>query len=534
MSNESRKDKRELKRKKRSPFKIFLVVLLLIFVGAGGAFALYVNHLGKKITSNSSVEAKHVKSGEAINFLLLGVDAGDYNGKDEHQRSDTMMLIRYIPKTDQVYILSIPRDTKVKINGKTQKINAAHAIGGPELTIKTVEELLDVDVNYYGSINYEGFRACVDAIGGLTVIPPRDMKYKASDIQINFNKGEEVHLDGEKAEQFVRWRKNSNNNGGYPTGDVGRAETQQEFMVKFLEKLKSPEGITKLIPLINTATSYAQTNMDPSKILSYGKDLIDVDPSKIEKMVLPGEAFHDPDDRTWYYLFDEEKSQDVLNIYRGITGLSSGDNNTTPLNNENITIDIFNATSKSGLAAQYQKRFEQLGFKIGVIGTYENKDEVTRVLYGGEAYGISNLKNYLQNVKYVKESGRKPNSVKIVLGKDAIGEGIMTGSGQTINQNNNNSQGVSADKSSYTVKILNSTGKSGLAAKYKEMLETKGYKVVSIDNSKGSKLSTTEIGYSLNQNFANTVKGDLGAGKVTRSSDNSADIVIILGTDVID
>ncbi|MEF9953020.1 MAG: LCP family protein [Clostridium sp.] len=532
MSNESRKDRRVIKRKKRSPFKIFMVVLLLMFVAAGGAFALYVNHIGNKLTTKSQIEAKHVKNGDPINFLLLGVDAGDYNGKNEHQRSDTMMLIRYIPESDKVYILSIPRDTKVKIKGKTQKINAAHAIGGPELTIKTVEDLLDVEVNYYGSINYEGFRACVDAIGGITVVPPRDMKYKASDIEINFNKGEEVHLDGEKAEQFVRWRKNTNNTGGYPTGDVGRAETQQEFMVKFLEKLKSPEGITKLIPLINTATSYAETNMDPSKILSYGKDLIDVDPAKIEKNVLPGEAFHDPEDKTWYYLYDESKAQDILNIYRGVTSLSSGDNNTTPLNNENITIEIFNATGKSGLEREYQKRFENLGFKIGYIGSYENRAEVTKVVYGGQEYGISNLKNYLQSVDYEKDSTKKPNTVRIVLGKDAINGGIMIGGGSS-SQSNNSFNAGDTDKSKYKIEILNSTGKSGLAAKYKEKLEARGYKVVSVGNSKGEKLTTTEIKYSNSKSFAETLKGELGAGNVTRSSNNSADVVIILGTDVI-
>ncbi|KMT21557.1 LCP family protein [Clostridium cylindrosporum] len=531
MSNETRQGRRKVKKKKRSPLKIFLITLLILFIGSGGVFAYYLKSLGDKVTSKSQSEAKKVEKGEPMNFLLLGVDAGDYNGKEEHQRSDTMMLVRYIPKTDKIYMLSIPRDTKVKINGKTQKINAAHAIGGPDLTIKTVEDLLNVDVNYYGRINYEGFKACVDAIGGVKVVVPRDMHYKASDIKINFKKGETVLLNGEKAEQFVRWRKN-NNGGGYPTGDVGRAETQQVFMVNFLEKLKSPEGISKLIPLLNTVTNYADTNMDMSTIMEYGKELMNVDPSSVQKEVLAGEAYHDNEVGTWYYLYDKVKAEPYLSNFRDASGASSAGNDSTPLNNENLNISIINSTGVSGLAAQYKERLESLGFNITNISTQSTKKKKTEVRYNGEDYTISGLKNYLNDVNYIKDNGDNIKDIKIILGNDALNGGILVGS-STSSDIFTESKSDESIKKSKSIKILNSTPKSGLAARYKEKLERQGYKVVEIGNYNGE-LRQTEIRYKDDNNFATEVASGLGTGKIISSNDKSADIIVVLGADVID
>lgn len=532
MSNETRQGKRQerrkVKKKKRSPLKIFLISLLILFVTAGGVVAFYVNSIGNKITSKSKIEAKKVKKGEPVNFLLLGVDAGDYNGKDEHQRSDTMMLIRFIPETDKIYILSIPRDTKLKIKGKTQKINAAHAIGGPELTINTVEDLLDVKINYYGSINYEGFRKCVDAIGGVQVVVPRDMKYNASDIKIDFKKGETVLLDGENAEKFVRWRKDGKG-GGYPTGDVGRAETQQVFMVEFLKKLKSPQGLTKLKPLIDTVAEYSETNMDLGTIMSYGTELMNVDLSTIEKEVLAGEA--KKENGVWYYIYDEKNAQDFLNNFRDSSGMSSSGNKNTPLNNENLDINIYNATGVQGLASQYKERLKKLGFNVGEPRTESNKKDKTEIRYGGEEYSISSLKNYLTDVKYIKDSKLKTGEVKIILGKDAVNGGILIGSSPSYNDLDQSS--IKNDKSVKNIKILNSTNHSGLAAKYKEKLEHQGYKVVGIDNY-SQRLNETQIKYKNDKEFANDVANSIGAGKVKASSDMSVDITVILGSDAID
>ncbi|WDC83883.1 LCP family protein [Caloramator sp. mosi_1] len=144
---------------------------------------------------------------KSTNILLIGVDAGDYEHKEAPKRSDTIMLVHLEPKDKKIYIYSIPRDTRVKFNGEYRKINSIHAIGGINSLKEQIETMLKIKIDHYIKVDYNSFRELVDAIGGIDVIIPFDMNYDARDIKIHFKKGEKVHLDGLKAEQFVRWRK---------------------------------------------------------------------------------------------------------------------------------------------------------------------------------------------------------------------------------------------------------------------------------------------------------------------------------------
>jgi LCP family protein required for cell wall assembly len=204
---------------------IFTVVLLTLAVTAGAVVYHFLNSFSNKSGQNndSLIGLKEVKAGEPLNILLLGVDVGTVGSDNSPKRSDTMMVFHYDPKTSEMVMVSIPRDTKVTINGSSEKINAANAIGGTELAIKSVEKLLGIDINYYVEINYEGFRKFIDAIGGIDTVIPFDMNYDDDfqDLHIHFKKGQKVHLDGQKAEEFVRWRKN-NDGTGYAEGDLGR------------------------------------------------------------------------------------------------------------------------------------------------------------------------------------------------------------------------------------------------------------------------------------------------------------------------
>lgn len=520
-------DRKARREKKSSPLKIFLITLLVLFLTSGAVLAYYVNFLGNKMGDNTGTVAKKVEAGEPINVLLLGVDAGDYTEQHTHQRSDTMMLVRYIPETNKVYMLSIPRDTKVKIDGKTHKINAAHAIGGPSKAIKSVEDLIDVDINYYASINYEGFKECVDAVGGVDIVVPQNMHYKASDITINFKKGENVHLNGADAERFVRWRKN-NDGTGYALGDVGRAETQQVFMVKFLEKVKSAEGITKLPTLLNTVANYTKTNMDVGTIMDYGKGAVNIDTSTLQKGVLPGEAFYDKEAKTWFYIYDEIKDDGFLEKFRGKDEKNKSGGSIFSSNDLNMS--IYNGTRENGLASKYQDKFKKLGIKITKIDTDPNKRETTEVSYSGDKSKIKNLEEILVGVKYKKDSSLGENEVKVVLGKDALDGGILKESSASFDSLDGKNI---TDKSSKTIKILNSTAKSGLAGRYKEKLESQGYKIAEIGNHP-TEVHGTQVKYKDDKAFADEVVKSLGTGFSASSPEITADIEIILGSDVID
>ena len=156
------------------------------------------------------------------------------------RRTDTMMVLNYNPSTKKAQIVSIPRDTMIEVDGaigengnsqKYWKMNAAYAIGGDEEVTNQIEDILEIQINYLVKIDYNAFRNIIDAIGGVEMYIDQDMYYDddGQNLHINFKAGETVNLDGKKAEEFVRWRKN-NDGTGFANGDLDRIENQQKFI----------------------------------------------------------------------------------------------------------------------------------------------------------------------------------------------------------------------------------------------------------------------------------------------------------------
>lgn len=341
------------------------VIFITVFVVSGMILYGYLNSFsGKNDGDNGGIiEPKEIKRGEPFNVLLMGVDVGTVGSKNSPKRSDTMVVFHYDPETNEVAMVSIPRDTKVTIKGSPEKINAANAYGGKELAIKTVEDLLDIEINYYVEVDYEGFRKFVDAIGGIDVIIPYNMNYDddAQDLHIHFKKGQSVHLDGQKAEEYVRWRKN-NNNTGYAEGDLGRIKTQQDFMVKMLEKLKSPAIIPRLPAIIKILPEYINTNMDAMAIINMSKDVLPkINTESIQKYTLEGES--KIINGIWYFIYQPEKNRDVIAMLGGNPPQTA-----QKVNNKDIKVQVFNASGINGAAAKVRRGLEEKGYTVVGIG----------------------------------------------------------------------------------------------------------------------------------------------------------------------
>jgi polyisoprenyl-teichoic acid--peptidoglycan teichoic acid transferase len=393
---------------------VFFIIAAVIIAGIGATS--YGYFIVQKL-SNGEKNTKKVDVNKPINVLLLGVDAGNYEAKTEsknRRRSDTIMVVRYNPEDKKAYILSIPRDTKVNINGHTEKINVAHAIGGHEKTIEVVENLLDINIDYYAKIDYKGFRECVDAIGGVDMIIPRDMHYDAYDINIHFNKGETVHLDGEKAEQFVRWRKN-NNGEGYAMGDLGRISTQQEFMLKVIEKLKTPAGMLKIIPLMNTAAEYVETNISSKAMISYAIKLKGIESSNIEKRILEGEPKYVGG--VSYFVYSHDENAEYLENFKR----NYVENNNENIDRAQVSITILNSTGVNGLALSYKEKMENLGYEVVEIGNYSERLEETIINdFSGKEYGDF-VKQDIKLGKVVeKQDVDSKVNVVVILGTDSV------------------------------------------------------------------------------------------------------------------
>lgn len=368
-------------KKKKTILTKILLTLLTIIISMVIVVGIYFYEGLSKLSEGAKEINKQLQNGSAlvenagdenvreseikrsINILALGVDIGTPGAEDENdpKRTDTMMLLHYNSDSDKVDIISIPRDTLIKIKGKNIKINSAHAIGGVEYAVDAVEKLLNINIDYYGKVNYEGFRKLIDSVGGLDMEIKYNMDYDdpSQNLHIHFKKGETVHLDGEKAEGFFRWRKN-NNGTGLAEGDLGRIENQHVFMNTLLEKLKSPWIITRIPAIFMTLPKYCETNMAPDEIIKYGFSFIRAD--KVNMETLKGESQYLKG--LSYFVYDADNNKEILEKLKDKGSVIDRDD----MDKQNIKIKVLNATKKSGLASNYKKYLEGMGYENIVIG----------------------------------------------------------------------------------------------------------------------------------------------------------------------
>ncbi|WP_166245594.1 LCP family protein [Paenibacillus turpanensis] len=199
---------------------------------------------------------------DRVNILLLG---GDSRGltNSEVPRSDTMMVVSVDPVSKNGHIFSILRDTYVHIpdHGK-DRANAALAIGGPELAMRTVGDLLGLPIQYYVYTDFEGFVALVDSIGGIDFEVEKNMKYisraDGPDYDINLKKGMQ-HLDGKQALGYVRFRHDA-------LSDFARTERQRNFMQAIGEKMQQTSSLIKLPYILSKIDPYIETNLTVSEM----------------------------------------------------------------------------------------------------------------------------------------------------------------------------------------------------------------------------------------------------------------------------
>lgn len=271
--------------------KIFFSFLLAFSLIIGGGLYFYLNYEdGKKQEEVKIEELDDKVKKERVNMLMLGIESEDGNYQnDEGTRTDSMMLLSMDPETKTAFMLSIPRDSRVKLRGMDNptKINHAHAYGGVELALAAVKDTLQIPIHHYVRVDYNAVYKTVDDVGGVEVDVPMDMDYEDPyadpPLSIHLKKGVQT-LDGKKAMEFLRFRK------GYATQDLGRMQAQQQFMDSLIRKVMSPASITKIPQYVETIYKYVDTDMSQKEILSLAKDAIKINPDNIEMQTLPGEA----------------------------------------------------------------------------------------------------------------------------------------------------------------------------------------------------------------------------------------------------
>ncbi|MGE6596005.1 LCP family protein [Bacillus proteolyticus] len=277
--------------KKKRRRKLFFFLIFAFLFGSVGLYVLnsYTSLMGMYSGFNrekSKLRAEDVEiTKKPFTILIMGIE--DYATDGQNGRTDSLMFATVNPNSKKVSLMSIPRDSRVKIVGKNKedKINAAHAYGGEKMAIDTVEGFLKVPVDHYIKIDFQGFKGIVDAVGGITVDVPFDFEER-SDIDyyklIQFKQGKQ-NLNGEEALAYVRMRKQD------PNGDYGRAARQRQVLAAVAQKLNSASTVFKIKDLTTVVGKYIKTDIPISDGLALYNKISGFDPQTIQTLKLEGE-----------------------------------------------------------------------------------------------------------------------------------------------------------------------------------------------------------------------------------------------------
>lgn len=302
------KKRSQKKKRSRTWIKILIPLIVLLIIGIGGyAYSVYhsfthaVESMHEPIERNISekrMEQIVLEEKEPFSVLLLGVDERE----DDVGRSDTMIVLTVNPNSNSIKMVSIPRDTRTEIVGKgfEDKINHAYAYGRERMAIDTVENFLDIPIDYYIKINMEGFQDIVDAVGGITVYNP----FSFSEYGYDFPEGE-MKLNGEEALIYVRMRKLD------PAGDFGRQKRQQEVIEGVIEKGASFSSLTRFNNIFKALGENIKTNLTFEEMVDIQKNYKDTR-HNIEQIEIKGSGEYIQ--FIYYYIVPPDEQERVQNI----------------------------------------------------------------------------------------------------------------------------------------------------------------------------------------------------------------------------
>ena len=269
--------------KKRRIWPWLLLFFCFAAAAIGGALFASSSLLDKPI--EHAIDDGLLTAKDKSTIMIMGVDERD----DDVGRSDTLMVASIDPKKNQASLLSVPRDTRVKIKGHGfDKVNAAYAYGKERLTQDTVENLLGVNIDHYVIINTKSFAKIIDALGGIDIDVPKRMYYEDpwdddGGLIIDFKPGMQ-HMDGAKAITYVRYRDEE--------GDLGRIRRQQDFIKACVDKMVSPAIIPKLPTIIREVMDSIQTDLSFRQLLEFAGTLKESKANGLKTDMVPGRPLY--------------------------------------------------------------------------------------------------------------------------------------------------------------------------------------------------------------------------------------------------
>jgi len=390
----------------KRPLKIALFILLFITFSLGSGFYYVFRGLNDPIEpdldSNTSTSTDDFVKGGRQNILLLGMDAGTIGAKEEYNRhrTDTIIVVSLDRKNKDVKILSIPRDTRVRVGGfGIQKINAAMAYGGADLAVKTIKDFLGVPIHNYVAIKLSSFRNIVDALGGIEMDIKEEMKYtdpSVGGVRINIQPGKQI-LDGEKAEEFVRYR-------GYPDADIGRIKAQQQFMEALIKTALRPATILKLPKLIDVVQENVETDIQPLELASLANFARQIKQENIKMYMIPGEGKY-ISGTSYFIPYQNQMNEMIDEIF---------------FDDGSIKVAVLNGNGEKGIASKVASELESQGFKVVTVANADSFDyETTTIIYpSGKKSDAEKIAKVLTEARMEEGMDNSITLPTIIVGKD--------------------------------------------------------------------------------------------------------------------
>ena len=287
--------------------------------------------------------------------LIMGIDSP----VNVSERTDTMLVASFNPRTGEAGVFSLPRDTRVQVPGHTgyRKLNAAYSLGGPELAAETVSRFLGIPIDHYVVLNFESFAGIVDAVGGVEVTVRRPMRYedRAQGLFINIPAGTH-RLNGEEALGFVRYR--ADNLGDVAlvnpaTGEYGgRVQRQLEFVHALAKAALRPEVLVKLPRLLVEYYRTVETDLSVHQITRLARALTRVSPEQVRTGLVPGTA--GTEHGVAYWIPDPIWLRStVAEILLGV---------------ERPAVQVVNGKGSAGLAGRVALELKRRGFPVVQVG----------------------------------------------------------------------------------------------------------------------------------------------------------------------
>lgn len=375
-------DARRRRKRKRILIGTLCGVLALLLCVGGAAFA-YMMRIDSNLRSGVDNDLLSMLTAtdtpeDPFYALLLGIDGSiereTYMGSNF--RSDSMMLARIDPKGNQVTLVSIPRDLHIKdLDGHgEQKINAAHAFGGPALAVKTVSELAGVPITHYAEINFDGFQAAVDALGGVEVDVPMTIDDEMAGGHLDA--GVQT-LNGEQALILCRSRHAYDD---YGSGDDYRAANQRMVISAIAQKVLASDPIT-MSNTISAMSEYVLTDMSVAEIIVIAQSMSGMTTESIYSAKAPATSKYL--DGIWWDFLDEDEwkvmmkrveageppvEEEVIDPVTGVILSTTGDGafsnalTTVHAANRTTSIGLRNGNGSDGACTQAQEILKAMGY----------------------------------------------------------------------------------------------------------------------------------------------------------------------------